>query len=150
MALLAKKQVIYGCESRGDGNSPYLTRYAFPRIGPVRMCLHIFHRSDADDLHDHPWPFVSVILWRGYWEVTPWRRAYDGPPSDGSPEIRQRKRVWPGMILFRSALHSHRVELVEGKRAITLVFMGRRIREWGFFTRQGWKLWTKYFTENGC
>jgi len=150
MKLFVAKQVIYGCESRGDAKSPYMTRYAFPRIGPVRMCLHVFHRSDADDLHDHPWPFISVILWRGYREVTPWRRAYSGPPSDGGPEFRRCKRVWPGMILFRPAAHIHRVELIDGKRAISLVFMGRRIREWGFFTRHGWKLWTKYFAENGC
>lgn len=132
---IVAKQIIYGCESRGDGKSPYMTRYAFPRIGPVRMCLHVFHRSDADDLHDHPWPFVSVILWRGYREQSAGARL---------------KRKWPGMILFRPATHVHRVELVDGKRAISLVFMGRRIREWGFFTRQGWKLWTKYFAENGC
>jgi hypothetical protein len=129
------KQVIYGCESRGDEKSPYMIRYAFPRVGPVRMCLHVFHRSDADDLHDHPWPFVSVILWRGYFEQCAGDRL---------------KRKWPGMILIRPATHAHRVQLVDGKRAVSLVFMGRRVREWGFFTRQGWKLWTKYFAENGC
>jgi hypothetical protein len=144
---MVAKQVIYGCESRGDGDSPYMTRYAFPRIGPVRMCLHIFHRSDADDLHDHPWPFASLILWRGYTEVTPHPLF---PALDGGGDIRNRKRIWPGMILFRPATHIHRVELIDGKRAVTLVFMGKRIREWGFFTRQGWKLWTKYFSENGC
>jgi hypothetical protein len=178
---IVAKQIIYGCESRGDGQSPYMTRYAFPRIGPVRMCLHVFHRSDADDLHDHPWPFVSVILWRGYTEITPgtaragccgvvlseWfieplvgmkcihcGRAYPffthAEFAETRGQVLKRKRKWPGMILFRPATHRHRVELVDGKRAISLVFMGRRIREWGFFTRQGWKLWTKYFAENGC
>lgn len=128
------KQVIRGCEARGDGDRDYMTRYAFPRLGVFRVCLHIFHRSDADELHDHPWPFLSVILWRGYVEVTPTGR----------------QRKWPGMILFRSATHRHRVELIDGKKAITLVIMGKRIREWGFFTPQGWQRFTEYFREKGC
>jgi len=132
--MLAKKQIIYGCESRGDGDSPYLTRYASPRLGPFRVCLHVFHRSDADELHDHPWGFASLLLWRGYVEQTP----------------QGRKRKWPGMILFRRATHSHRVELIDGKRAVSLVVMGPRRREWGFFTPQGWQQWKAYFLDKGC
>lgn len=133
MKIIAK-QIIYGCEARGDKNSEYMTRYAFPRIGPVRMCLHVFHRSDAEDLHDHPWPFVSILLWRGYVEQT----------------ALGRRRFYPGAILFRKANHAHRVELIDGKKAVTLVFMGKRIRTWGFFAAQGWTEWTKYFRTKGC
>lgn len=162
MAIFAK-QIIYGCESRGDGNSPYMTRYAFPRLGPIRPALHIFHRSDADELHDHPWPFVSIILWRGYVEETAskvwaeWdRKPGHGPVFQGQVEADRRsgrtsrKRVWPGMVLFRRATHVHRVELINGKKAVTLVFFGPRIREWGFFTSRGWQQWKSYFTERGC
>jgi hypothetical protein len=127
-----------------------MTRYAFPRIlGVVRMCLHVFHRSDADDLHDHPWGFVSVILWRGYVEVTPCAACSPCENSTGC-NYRQRKRVWPGMILFRRATHRHRVELIDGKKAVTLVFMGKRWREWGFFTSKGWQQWQAFFKERGC
>lgn len=148
--MIVAKQTIRGCEARGDGDSVYMVRYAFPRIlGLVRMCLHIFHRSDADELHDHPWGFVSVILWRGYVEVTPC--ATCGPFSNYSGcRYRQRRRVWPGMILFRRATHRHRVELIDGKKAVTLVFMGKRWREWGFFTSKGWQQWQAYFRERGC
>jgi hypothetical protein len=99
--MIVAKQIIYGCESRGDGDSIYMTRYAFPRIlGLVRMCLHVFHRSDADELHDHPWPFVSIILWRGYNEVTPITSKRTGAISEYG---RKYSRKWPGMILFRRA-----------------------------------------------
>lgn len=154
-----KKQIIYGCESRGDAQSAYLTRYAFPRLGPVRPALHIFHRSDADELHDHPWPFVSIVLWRGYIEETPTQFAvkWDAQGREvGQVDFEhrhamtKRKRVWPGAILFRSATHVHRVELVDEKPAVTLVFFGVRCRNWGFFTRRGWQLFSDHFTERGC
>lgn len=140
-----KKQIIYGCEARGDAKSPYLTRYAFPRLGPIRPALHIFHRSDADELHDHPWPFVTVILWRGYIEETPCANC-----TLKFCPLRQRRRVWPGMILFRRATHTHRVELVDGKKAVTFVIFGKRVRDWGFYTKRGWQFFLDYFKERGC
>jgi hypothetical protein len=54
------------------------------------------------------------------------------------------------MILFRRGTHRHRVELIDGKKAVTLVFMGKRWREWGFFTSKGWQQWQAYFKERGC
>lgn len=129
-----KKKIIYGCESRGDYDSKYLVRFTLIDTKLFQLCLHIFHRSDADEHHDHPWPFVSIILWRGYYEET----------------LKGKKRMWPGMILFRKATHRHRVELVNEKKAVTLVIMGRRRRHWGFYTAKGWQLWTRYFKERGC
>ena len=139
---LFQKKTIYGCEARGDAESAYLTRYCLiaGRFGQV--AVHVFHRSDADDLHDHPWPFLSFILWRGYVEVT--------------DEIRDRhiarigRRKIPGMMLFRRPEHQHRVELIDGKKAVTLVVMGPIVREWGFLTSEGWKQWRRYFQEKGC
>jgi hypothetical protein len=85
-------------------------------------------------LHDHPWSFWSVILWRGYVECTPGKR----------------RRIWPGMILHRRPEWRHRVELLNEKNAVTLVIMGRYVREWGFWTSKGWQHWQKYFAEKGC
>lgn len=129
-----RKKVIYGCEGRGDADSPYLTRYTLLDWKRFQLCLHIFHRSDADDMHDHPWPFITLMLWRGYIEHT----------------LLGKKRKWPGMLLFRKAEHRHRVELVNGKRAISLVLMGKRKREWGFFTLIGWTPWQQYYKDNNC
>ena len=131
---MIKKTVIFGCEERGDYHQPYLTRYTLFERKSFQICLHIFHRSDADDQHDHPWPFVSLILWRGYVEVTGNKRS----------------RKYPGMLLFRKATHQHRVELVKERKAITLVVMGKRIREWYFFTKEGRMIWQKYFIKKGC
>jgi hypothetical protein len=129
------KKIIYGCEARGDANRPYLTRYTLLSFLKIQLCLHVFHRSDADDLHDHPWNFTSIILWRGYLEQT----------EDG-----KKKRVWPGMILRRKSTHKHRVELVSGKPAVTLVVMGKYRKSWGFFTTGIYTAWREYFQQKGC
>lgn len=129
-----RREIIRGCEARGDAESAYLTRYTLVSGRHGKLCLHIFHRSDADELHDHPWGFWSLILWRGYIEQTP----------------RGRKRVWPGMLLHRRATCSHRVELVNGRKAITLVWMGKSVQAWGFFTSKGWMHFREYFREKGC
>lgn len=125
---------IFGCEGRGDGDQAYLTRYTLFENNSIKVCIHVFHRSDSDELHDHPWNFLSLILWQGYLEQTPTGK----------------KRKWPLMLLFRKAHHAHRVELINGKKAVTFVIMGKRIRKWGFFTKDGWLDWNTYFEKNRC
>ncbi len=144
---LFRKKTIKGCDARGDGESPYLTRFTLIETSLGAIYIHHFHRSDADEHHDHPWAFASLILWRGYVEET-WRwstyETYVPLP------YKRRRRVWPGMVLFRRATHSHRVILVDGKPAWTLVIRGPKQRIWGFFTAKGWQDFKSYFTERGC
>lgn len=141
----------------GPADNPLITRYkiiATERFG--NLDLHVFHRSDADRcLHDHPWAFVSLILWRGYTEVLPtWENrhhilSYGG---DGIRWMAQtRERRWPGMILYRPANWTHRVELPEGKKAVTLIWTSPRrtdrdakVGDWGFYTPKGWTPWRQY------
>ncbi len=151
MPKFMRKKIIFGCESRGDGDSPYLTRFTLLETKLGAAYIHVFHRSDADEHHDHPWPFVSLILWRGYIEETAPVVGYSCLAAVIGRQLPvTRKRVWPGMVLFRKATHRHRVELVDGKRAVTLVIRGSYQREWGFFTKAGWQRWKEYFQERGC
>lgn len=131
---LFRWKTIKGCAARGDGDSPYLSRLTPAKRWRWQPGLHVFHRSDADELHNHPWCFWSLVLWRGYVEVTPTGR----------------KRRWPGSLVFRQASHAHRVELLGGKCAVTLVLLGPSTHAWGFFTAQGWQPWEAYFEEQGC
>lgn len=131
---LIRKKVIFGCESRGDADSPYLTRWRFWERKFGAQYLHLFHRSDHDVMHDHPWWFVTFILWRGYIEETP----------------AGRRRLWPLTLHFRPAKWVHRVELIEGKPALTLVLRGSYTRQWGFHTPDGWVQWREYFERLGC
>ena len=137
---MLKWKIIYGCEGRGDGDSPYLTRWTLrSKEGGSADYVHYFHRSDHDEAHDHPWPFWTLVLWRGY-------REHIRLP-DGTERVR---RLWPGMIVYRPANHAHWVELIDGKPAVTFVHRGPYCREWGFFTAQGWQQWREYFLERGC
>lgn len=161
-----KKKIIYGCEARGDERSPYLIRYTFFECKYFQICLHIFLRSDHTEQHCHPWNFLSIILWRGYFEETiDWPTCcnkamwLDGKKYEClhcnhvvhyNQEPRKLKRYWPGMILFRKATYRHRVVLVNDKKAVTLVIMGKYRRPWGFFTNSGWLEWKKYFEKNKC
>lgn len=138
LAAQGRDFVVYDRES--DRNPllpkvPYLHRhYVTGRVvsGLVSMCLHHFLRSDEDWLHDHPWPYVTIVLGGGYWE-----------------HLASGRRVWraPGSILVRSSRSAHMVELDPRRPAVwTLFIMGPRLRprEWGFRTDRGWIHWDLY------
>ena len=148
-------KTIKGCEAEGTKDSDYLSRTTLLKTRWGNLYLHRFHRSDGMDLHDHPFNFVSLILWNGYVEVTPCGKKCTGtgfpawicPRCGNTGYVRRRK--WPGMILFRRATHAHRIELINGRRAITLIWRSPYVREWGFFCPR-WKHWRDYFREKGC
>lgn len=158
------KTIIRGCDARGDGDSPYLTRWRLLDCKWFGVYVHKFHRSDSDEHHDHPWAFASLILWRGYVEETicpvcdgtGWLMGYDYETGDQEPDDcechlgKLRRRAWPGMILFRRAPHRHRVQLINERCAWTLILRGPYVRQWGFFTKGGWQHYKSYFQANGC
>lgn len=113
----------------GRNDDVYLTRWTLwgKREGSTlgrAVFLHQFHRSDYDDaLHDHPWPFTSVILAGGYYEY-----------AVGQDGIIRKRWYGPGRVLKRPAAWKHRVELAldtEG-RVFSLVFRGVKERSWFF------------------
>lgn len=139
--------------TRSWENVPYLTRWTLSGRrfeGNSRaVFLHRFQRSDADEMHDHPFRFVSLILAGGYWEVTPAKGWRDGVGPVG--------RVWygPGSVLHRPAKWIHRVEIPEGRECWTVVVRGRKERGWGFFCKSGYVPWREHMvraeaTGSGC
>lgn len=111
------------CVPVGPSDNPLLERKIVRKQAEGCVYVHIWHRSDPDDPHDHPWDFVSIVLEVGYWEIT----------DEG--------RVWcpPGSIRFRKATDQHRIEIPEGQRPVSLIVTGPRIREqWGFHTADGY------------
>lgn len=106
---------------RNAVGSPYMVRYKLLRLPFFKVYLHHILRSDEDpELHDHPWNFVSLILWKGYVEIVP-----RGP-----------RRMRPGSIVRHRAEDSHR--LVLESPAWTLVFVTGKKRVWGFYADKGW------------
>lgn len=121
----------------GRNGSTYLTRWTLignridsKALGGRAVYLHCFHRGDWDDaLHDHPWPFVSVILVGGYWEH-----------AENSSGVVHRRWHGPGRILWRPAGYRHRVELPNGQKSWSLVIRGKKCRTWFFWCLSGCRL----------
>jgi hypothetical protein len=108
---------------------PYLVRYRLFRCPWFRIFLHHILRSDEDpDLHDHPWKFVSLVLWRGYVEVLP-------------GDVVRRIRAWN--VVRHEARDAHR--LILDRPAWTMLLVTGEKREWGFHVREGWMPNGKYF-----
>lgn len=164
-----KKITIKGCDAHGDGDTPYLTRKYLFQSKHLNIYLHKFHRDDSDELHDHPWSFISIVLWNGYIEETflksPTLYGFEKltyhvfQKMQYSPlyfknkkelPLTHKKRIWPGQVIFRKATHAHRVELINGKPAYTLLINFGYVRQWGFFTKNYWQHFKSYFQDNGC
>lgn len=127
------RRVFFGKEILTDYLNPddlYLTRYHIVRTPWFGVYIHVIHRPDRDRfLHDHPWSFSSVVLRGGYQEET--RRNLD------SFTIKKTHK----------AGSFHRMRLKDGYHSIrtllrvptwTLVFRGKRVKDWGYLTPNGW------------
>lgn len=115
-------------------NEPYLERYYIflkdRKHFPFNIFIHRFLKSDPDDLHDHPWPFMTVILKGGYWEHTPKGKFWRGP----------------GYIKCAASKALHRVELDPTiPECWTLFFPGPQVRDWGFVKDGTWMPFDEYF-----
>lgn len=113
---------------------------------PFNLTLHKIVRSDDPIFHDHPWPYMTIVLKGGYWEHT--------PVFNEKGKLIGDNRVFkgPGSIVRRGAKDYHWLELDEGKPATTLFFMGPQQREWGFLTKTTrgtphWVQWQHYLEE---
>lgn len=112
------------------------------RVGIDLNLLGVYlHRIDqADpglDLHDHPWPFLSIVLRGGYTEeVVDTREA--------GRAARRFRRSWLRGSAHRLRLHeAHRIiDVLPG--TVTLVLRGRKQRQWGFYLPYGWVDQQKY------
>jgi len=117
-------------------NEPLLTRYYLflkeRKHFPFNVFLHKFHKGDPGDVHDHPWPYFTLILAGGYYEWV--------PKFNSKKEMIGEIRHWrgPGHFRFCSANSYHRIELKEGVTPWTLFMPGPQKREWGFLVKNTW------------
>jgi hypothetical protein len=137
--LSGKPHYVIGGQER-----PYLLRwFLIPRNHRLNIYLHKFMRDDDDRaLHDHPWWFVSVMLWGRYKEFVV--SALGG---------QQRLDRRTGSAAFRPAVHRHRVELFKDEQGQpqpcwTLVITGRKSRTWGFWCNKGFVPWYDFVDRN--
>ena len=93
---------------------PWMNRYYVlfrhrPRWFPFNILIHEMLDDDhGDGVHNHLFPFITIILKDGYWETL------------------KSGKFWrpPGYIGFRSANTFHRVDLKPGTKPITIFISG--------------------------
>jgi hypothetical protein len=129
---LDRKRIILDRVSK----EPYLERYyiflKYRKHFPFNIFLHKFLKGDPDDVHDHPWPFATLIIKGGYWEYKPVFNSL-GEQIGG-------KRFWckPGSLRFSSACSYHRIELEPAVECWTIFIPGPQLKEWGFLVGNKW------------
>lgn len=117
-------------------NEPYLERYYVflkdRKYFPFNVFIHKFLKSDPDDVHDHPWPYATLILKGGYYEWT--------PIFDANGKMIGEQQHWRGPGHFRVCRSKsyHRIELKDGVTAWTMFMPGPQMREWGFLVNNKW------------
>jgi hypothetical protein len=114
----------------GTGMVPFSRRpftWVLQKLGIAARVHHILRSDLGRDPHDHPWPYLTVILKGGYFEQ---RFDDHGFLID---------TVWhgPGSVLFRRANSWHKLIVPEGETAWTLFITGKKSQTWGFNTPAG-------------
>ena len=126
-------------------NEPYLERYYLflkdRNRFPFNVFLHKFLKSDPDDVHDHPWPYFTVILRGGYYE---WIPVFD---TIGRKVGEVATWRGPGHFRYSSATSYHRIELDPKIECWTLFMPGTQQRDWGFLSKGKWVQHETYLTE---
>jgi len=109
---------------------PYLVRWVFD-FGWFSIRLHHWLKSDdTRNFHDHPWDFVSIVLWGTIIDRT---------------EKGDITRLWLSISKF-PAEHQHCA--VINKPCWTLLFCGPERRIWGYWVNGKFRKRNKYYYEN--
>lgn len=119
-------------EPLGKPECPY-THRTLLNLWLFSIRVHEWHRSDDKRfMHDHPWPFVTLVLRGSYVDVSP----------------AGRDRLAAGSIRFRRADHRHYVE-VPPNGALTVLFTTLPVRDWGFWVKGKFVRPLRYFGKYG-
>ena len=111
----------------------YLTRLTLFRCPWFQVLLHWIYEPDwAPDCHDHPWPFVGIVLRGGYVEY-----RVDLDRSDRYEIERTRRVLRRFSVNAIDSRTPHRVASVR-PRTLTLLVTGSKRKAWGFYKRTAW------------
>lgn len=130
-----------------DGVKPEWEQMRGGRFKDWGVRVHRILRSDLDrELHDHPWPNVSIVLRGGYAEILP-----TDPGQAAKWDNAHFISKWrsPGSVVRRKSGDRHRIYIPEGQEAWTIFITGPWERDWGFYTRTGWQYWRDFLKERG-
>lgn len=126
-------------QAGGLPECPYFRRWILD-FGIFALRVHRWYADDDHRaFHDHPYWFVTIVLWGGYVDVSG-PETGEGPPSED--------RLGIGSIRFRPAHFRHSVQQVRPGTA-TILISGRPSRRWGFWVDGKLIRRDKYFAVHG-
>lgn len=103
-----------------------LARLSVGSSSGAAVMLHYFPKhTPGPEMHDHPWPFVTLMLWGGYTDHSVDAAGYHVDD------------LYAGSLRFRPARHRHRT--VVWQPTVTIVLRGRVERGWCEGTPEDWK-----------
>lgn len=149
---ITEKRVIEHSELNSDKfagsfESVYMERYWlwgldyyswFAKLTGYSLRLHYIRRPDRDrHLHDHPWPFTSVVLRGNYLERMPFNHlqihdAYSQPGMFNEEYCETIERT-QGSIASRNIHQRHTIAHVSPGGVWTLFISGKKRQMWGFW-----------------
>jgi hypothetical protein len=110
----------------------HFRRYRLLSTPWFNIYIHNILHSDEDrDPHDHPWHFISIILWGSYKEY--WMPANDNYMYWMGRSLRAVTHKI-GSVIIHNAKDFHQIKLVSPS-VWTLVFTWGKRPSWGFQTR---------------
>lgn len=117
-------------ELRNKKGDLHFRRWRLIETKWFNIYIHQFYRSDLDrHCHDHPWSFVSFLLWGGYTVARPssnskcrWDYSLHKAPS----------------IIFNRSKDFHKVEYLNRTPTVTLMITGPPKRDWGYWVNGAW------------
>lgn len=136
---------VFDIPSRVNPERVYLKRLRILQTPYFGVYLHHINEPDTDrDPHDHPWPMWSFILRGGYREHV-WMRPQDILGANAALQtLLYRSHTWNRFSLhYMPCGYAHLIKFL-APDTVTLVVVGRRSREWGFWTPEGFVEWKVY------
>lgn len=109
-------------------------------LGAIRI-HEIVASDDSRAFHDHPWPFVSILLRGSYIERRPWPPHGTVHPPD---DHRNAEHTYRAPAINRKAATDLHVLTVERGPVWTLFLTRPKQRSWGFAGPFGWMPWREF------
>lgn len=143
--LVPYRQRLDGVEGTGCGPVSVWHRpvaWFLQRLGIAIRIHHILRSDRGDAFHDHPWPYLTILLKGAYCEVKPVFR-------DGIYEGNDANIYCAGQILVRRSNSWHRLVLFDNESCWTLFITGRKQQRWGFLSHPDAKTyWREYVAQH--
>lgn len=112
----------------------------FP-FGLGKLLVHHFPPNVTDrDPHDHPSPFITLIVKGGYFN-TEWEKY-------GEKTVPTVEWLGRGALRYRPAAHMH-ITTTDQRGSWSVVLMGPKTRAWGFLRNGVWMAWKPYVERFG-